>query len=75
LRGPLKHWLHRHTFVAIDEESTQVVDEIDLSLHPHPVWWLVGAGFRLGLPFLFAYRAWKTKRLLEKERTFEPKVK
>jgi ligand-binding SRPBCC domain-containing protein len=75
LRGPMKHWFHRHTFVAIDEEGTQVIDEIDLSLRPHPVWWLVGAGFRLSLPFLFAYRAWKTKRLLEKESIFKPEVK
>jgi ligand-binding SRPBCC domain-containing protein len=75
LRGPMKHWFHRHTFVTIDDESTEVVDEIDLSLRPHPVWWLIGAGFCLSLPLLFAYRAWKTRRLLEKETIFKAKVK
>ena len=40
-------------------------DEITLKIRVHPIWGLVGIGMRLGLPILFAYRAWKTKRLLE----------
>ena len=65
LRGPFAEWVHRHTFLAVDEQTTEVVDEISLRLRPHPVWWLVGLGMRLGLPVLFAYRAWKTKRVLQ----------
>jgi len=65
LRGPFAEWVHRHTFVAVDEQTTDVVDEINLRLRPHPIWWLVGMGMRLGLPILFAYRAWKTRRILK----------
>jgi ligand-binding SRPBCC domain-containing protein len=65
LQGPFAAWSHRHEFVSVDEHSTEVVDSIALNLRRHPVWWLVGAAMRLGLPVLFAYRAWKTRRLLE----------
>ena len=64
LRGPFAEWAHRHTFVAVDEGTTDVVDEITLQLQAHPLWWLVGMGMRLGLPILFAYRKWKTRRNL-----------
>ena len=65
LRGPFAVWAHRHSFVDIDEQTTDVVDEIVLRLKKHPFWWLVGMGMRLGLPVLFAYRAWKTQRILQ----------
>ena len=65
LSGPFAEWVHRHTFVAVDEHTTDVVDEISLRLRSHPLWWLVGMGMRLGLPILFAYRAWKTRRKLQ----------
>ncbi|MCU0487122.1 MAG: hypothetical protein MUC85_13540, partial [Anaerolineales bacterium] len=63
--GPFAAWSHRHEFVAVDEHTTEVVDSIALNLRRHPIWWLVGASMRLGLPVLFAYRAWKTRRYLE----------
>ena len=65
LCGPFAEWVHRHTFTAVDENLTDVVDEITLQLRPHPIWWLVGLGMWLGLPVLFTFRAWKTKRMLE----------
>jgi len=65
MRGPFADWVHRHTFTAVDENLTDVVDEITLQLRPHPIWWLVGLGMWLGLPVLFAFRAWKTKRMIE----------
>jgi len=65
LRGPFTEWVHRHTFAVIDEQKTAVVDEIMLRLRSHPVWWVVGLGMRFSLPALFAYRAWKTRRMLE----------
>ena len=64
-RGPFAEWVHRHTFVAIADQSTDVIDEISLRLRPHPLWWPIGLGMRLGLPILFSFRAWKTKRMLE----------
>jgi ligand-binding SRPBCC domain-containing protein len=65
LSGPFAEWVHRHNFVAVDEQTTEVVDEISLRLRAHPLWWLIGMGMRLGLPILFAYRAWKTRRTLQ----------
>lgn len=65
LRGPFRRWLHRHRFSAVDERTTEVLDDIELELRPHPWWGLVGLGMWLTLPLLFAYRGWRTKRLLE----------
>jgi len=65
LRGPFAHWLHRHTFKAVDETTTEVIDEIEFKLRSHPLWRLVGLGMYLNLPLLFAYRGWKTRQLLE----------
>jgi len=64
VRGPFAAWVHRHTFQAVDENTTDVIDEITCRLRLHPLWWPVGLGMWLGLPLLFAFRAWKTRRLL-----------
>jgi ligand-binding SRPBCC domain-containing protein len=66
LRGPFRQWVHRHHFVPMAETTTEVVDEIEAKLQKHPFWSLVGLGMWLSLPLLFAYRSWKTNRLLEK---------
>lgn len=68
LHGPFERWAHRHSFAALDERTTEVTDEIEASLRKHPLWRLVGLGMWLGLPLLFAYRGWKTRRLLEGDR-------
>jgi ligand-binding SRPBCC domain-containing protein len=65
LVGPFRHWVHRHTFVPVDEGGTAVVDEIQAGLRWHLLWGPVGLAMWLGLPLLFAYRGWKTRRLLE----------
>ena len=69
LRGPFRHWKHRHAFAPVDETTTAVVDEIELALRPHPLWGLVGLGMWLSLPLLFAYRGWKTRRLIQAQET------
>jgi len=66
LCGPFDHWLHRHTFIALDETTTMVMDEIELKFRRHPLWGLVGLGMWLSLPLLFAYRAWKTRQFLDR---------
>ena len=66
IRGPMRSWRHQHSFVAIDELTTDVVDEVELEVRPHPIWGPVGLGMALNLPVLFAYRAWRTRRLLER---------
>jgi ligand-binding SRPBCC domain-containing protein len=65
LRGPFAAWAHRHSFVRANEHETDVVDEVEAQLKHHPFWWLVGALMWTGMPVLFAYRGWKTRRLLE----------
>lgn len=65
LCGPFGSWVHRHAFLPVEETTTAVVDEVELSLSGHPWWRLVGLGMWLSLPVLFAYRGWKTRRLLE----------
>lgn len=65
LDGPMGHWVHRHSFVPIDANTTDVVDEVDLGLRLHPIWGPAGLGMALGLPVLFAYRGWRTRRLLQ----------
>jgi ligand-binding SRPBCC domain-containing protein len=64
LRGPFQSWVHRHTYLPVDETTTAVVDEIELKLRPHLWWGLVGLSMWLSLPLLFGYRAWKTQRLI-----------
>ena len=65
VRGPFNRWLHRHTFISRGDKLTEVRDEIELELKRHPLWGPVGWSMWLGLPLLFAYRGWKTRRLLE----------
>lgn len=65
LSGPFAEWVHRHSFNRIDEQATEVVDQISLRLKPHLLWGPVGLGFALGLPALFIYRTWKTRRSLQ----------
>jgi len=65
LRGPFASWVHKHTFEPIDPATTAVIDEVNAALHPNWFWKLVGVGMWLGLPILFAYRGWKTRRMLE----------
>jgi ligand-binding SRPBCC domain-containing protein len=66
LSGPFAQWEHRHSFVQLDDQTSEVVDRVTLQLKPNLIWGAVGLGFLLGLPILFAYRARKTCRLLEK---------
>lgn len=68
LRGPFKSWVHRHRFVQVDKERTEVLDEVEAYLKPHIFWGLFGLAMWLSLPVLFAFRGWKTRRLLEKPR-------
>jgi hypothetical protein len=44
---------------------SMVVDEITLRLRTEPLWRVIGFGMWVGLPFLFAFRSYKTKRILQ----------
>lgn len=66
LKGPFSFWDHRHTFVQIDDQTTEVVDDITAQLGRHPYYGLVSKFMWLTLPILFSFRAWQTKRLIKK---------
>jgi ligand-binding SRPBCC domain-containing protein len=65
IRGPFHRWVHRHRFIPIGGRETEVKDEVEVELSHHPVKALVGLGMWVSLPILFAYRGWKTRRILE----------
>ncbi len=65
LSGPFTSWQHLHTYVAQGPQQTLVLDQVEVELSDN--WWrkLLGLGMWLNLPVLFAYRGWKTRRMLE----------
>ena len=67
LDGPFRQWVHRHSFKSVDEKTTEVIDHIEFKLDQRPVKGLIGLGMGLSLPLLFAYRGWKTRRLLRNQ--------
>lgn len=66
IRGPFASWQHNHIFTPRDDRLTEIRDEVEATLSTHPVKWLVGAGMWLSMPLLFSFRAWKTRRLLQR---------
>ena len=50
--------------MPIDEDQTEIIDEIGYRIKRHPFWGIVGLGMGVSLPLLFAFRAWKTRGLL-----------
>ncbi len=66
VRGPFRVWRHRHRFVAVDDATTEVVDEVEAMPSLDPVRGPICGAMWLGLPALFAYRAWRTRDLLER---------
>ena len=66
--GPFAHWVHVHRYVGLADGSVEVRDEVDARLARHPWWFLVGLGMKLSLPLLFAYRAWRSRAILERGR-------
>jgi ligand-binding SRPBCC domain-containing protein len=64
--GPYASWKHTHTFVQHNNMHTEVRDVVEASLSRNPIKWLIGAGMWLSMPVLFAYRGWKTKKLLQR---------
>lgn len=64
VKGPFTNWVHHHRFVALNEQTTIVFDTVEATLRQHPLWSVVGLSMFLGLPMLFAFRDWKTKRIL-----------
>lgn len=66
LAGPFTMWEHHHRFEEIDETKTAVIDEVRAELSDNWFWKVVGWGMWSNMALLFAFRGWKTKRLLKK---------
>lgn len=67
VRGPFAAWVHRHSFIPVDAGTTEVVDSVQAAVRRHLWWGPIGWLMWLGMPLLFAFRARRTRRLLEAE--------
>jgi len=65
IHGPFRLWVNSHKFLRVNGTTTEVNDHIEASLRLHPVYGPLGLAMWVGLPFLFAYRAWSTRKELE----------
>ncbi|MGE5603497.1 MAG: SRPBCC family protein [Nitrososphaerales archaeon] len=65
LSGPFGSWVHRHGFERVDDGTTEVVDRVEATYSKHPFWAIAGRLMWLGMPLLFAFRARRTRALLE----------
>lgn len=72
VRGPFTRWEHRHSFVPIDDLRTEVIDTLQIEPSRHWFWGLVGRSMIAGLPLLFAWRARRTRALLESSAALQP---
>jgi ligand-binding SRPBCC domain-containing protein len=66
LLGPFQKWSHNHSFIQIKEDVTEVNDQVIAQVKKALGGRLFGWAMWLGIPFLFSYRGWKTRVLLEK---------
>ncbi len=67
ISGPFAAWVHQHVFVELAPDRTEVIDMVSVQLSDKLLWRLAGLGMWTGMPLLFSYRAWKTRRLLERK--------
>jgi uncharacterized protein (TIGR01777 family) len=65
LKGPFEYWFHRHSFNAIDDNTTEVIDTIEAVYGNSLFMGIVSRLMWITLPILFAFRGWQTKRLVE----------
>ena len=65
VKGPFDHWHHRHTFIAVDDDRTEIIDTIEAQPASSGINWLISHFMWLNTPILFAYRAYKTRKALD----------
>ena len=56
-QGPFRGWRHYHRFRAVDEQTTEVIDEIGAEFGS-----VLSRFLWFNLPLLFAYRARQTRK-------------
>lgn len=64
-QGPFEYWIHHHQFITVDGGQTEVIDEIHALPGKGIYRGLISRFMWLGLPLLFAYRAWRTRQAVE----------
>lgn len=62
--GPFAAWEHRHRFEPLGPHHTVIDDRIEARLALQPWRALLGLVLWSGLPLLFRWRAWQTRRRL-----------
>jgi ligand-binding SRPBCC domain-containing protein len=66
VKGPMQFWQHTHRFEAVDENTTRIIERVEYLFRPGwQGWWTHILFSALALRFMFAYRAWVTRRLLK----------
>ncbi|MBX3165861.1 MAG: TIGR01777 family oxidoreductase [Candidatus Eremiobacteraeota bacterium] len=60
-RGPLRRWLHQHSFLTADRQGSWLVDEVDFELPLAPASRLVGPWLRRQLERMFRFRHLATR--------------
>lgn len=66
VEGPFEAWVHRHSFQPIEESKTMIIDRVQAEPSNHPFWGLISRFMWISMPILFTYRAWRTRREVEK---------
>jgi ligand-binding SRPBCC domain-containing protein len=64
LSGPFADWVHEHRFVSESENRTAVIDTVEAKLSKDWLKRIAGLSMWFGMPVLFAYRGWKTRKIL-----------
>ncbi len=64
LEGPFDSWVHTHAFEADGEDATWVIDRIEAAPSRRLPRALIAWGMWGSLRPLFAFRTWRTRRLL-----------
>ena len=64
IEGPFEEWQHQHLFKSLSPQQTMVMDHVQAEPKEHWFWKGFGRLMWWNLPILFAFRGWKTRRLL-----------
>lgn len=61
-KGPFQNWIHKHEFRSIQDGRVQINDSISASPGKGIYRRLISTLMWIGLPILFSYRGWATRR-------------
>ena len=64
IKGPFQKWIHQHRFHELNSQLTEVEDIVEVEIGINPLT-PIAIAMWLGLPLLFGYRAWQTRKILE----------